>query len=115
MANNERNPNSEIRNPKESRSSKPGSVMAAGNFRNSEFGFLSDFGIRFSDFRIAAPLTLFHHILETLLPLRQLQPKASFQLLTAQHRVGRALRERWILGRRNPFDLRTFPFCAWHE
>jgi len=44
------NPKSEIRNPKEIRSPKREMRRYAHVIRISTFGFLSDFGIRISDF-----------------------------------------------------------------
>ena len=44
------NPKSEIRNPKEARSPKSEKAADRTIFRYSDFGFLSDFGIRISDF-----------------------------------------------------------------
>src|SRR5436190_8310396 len=54
------NPKSEIRNPKESRNPKSEKAMRVlkAPFRISVFGFLSDFGIRISDFRTVFALVL---------------------------------------------------------
>jgi hypothetical protein len=48
-----RNPKSEIRNPKEIRSPKPECVPGGAKVRISDFGLLSDFGFRISDFNLA--------------------------------------------------------------
>jgi spore coat protein H len=76
------NPKSEIRNPKEYRMPNPdpvGQSRQGGRFRNSSFGFLSDFGVRNSDFRRALSILLFFlEVLPIALPAAPAKPSLAY-------------------------------------